>query len=759
MNEITYNNKNLSDFGVYYDSHSSFGSPERDVELVEIAGKNGALIIDNDRYRNIDLTFPCYVHTNFLAQYRSVMAYLQSCKGYNRLEITQEPNHFRMASFNMGSQPTPNQFHRSGQFPLVFNCKPQRFLKSGETSTSVQSQSTTYTTNPININNTGSAVSSMVVDITPIQELHGFSNPWVGGSGKNKLKNSATSQTVQGINYTVHDDGSVTGSNLATGNANLWLAQPADLQTGVSYLASCKNASTQGLYMTLQIRGTTTRYVDISSNSDVSFTLASNEAAYVYLHTSNTSTAINTTVYPMIRLSTVADSSWEPYENICPITGTSDVTCIVAGKNLIPNAVTMEEWYVGSLASISNGIATLPGSSTSWESNVFTKKFPASYYDGVTTYTLSYEYKSTAACSLQIVIGSSDQSIDSQSWNRTRYTTWKTETVPSSSGAWTRRTVSSRTIAINQLTSGSGVVNSGYIQFYARTDGVTFQLRNVQMEVGNARTDFVPSVLNKTTTSLGTTVYGGTLNLTTGVLIVDKGMFVVSGGMSENSNWSNTSTIAVSGNVLSPVADSSNINTAISSTLVNAKTLGISTAVGGNSVTSPCFGLNSTQSNAGYLYLRLPKATCGSTASAVNTWLSSNPITVVYPLYSPQTYQLTPQQISLLAGINTLTVNGGMTTIVNSPSTLVNPTLFESKPLIRVYDAGTIAINNHYITVAENPFSYIDIDCELMDAYYGSSNANQYVTFSDNDTITLKSGNNYISTSRQIDITPRWYEI
>ena len=142
MNELSYGNKNLSDFGAFYDSHSSFGSPERDVELVEVAGKNGALIIDNDRYRNIELTFNCYIHKHFLGSYRSLLAYLQSLRGYNRLEISQEPNHFRMASFNMGSQPSPNQFHRSGQFPLVFNCKPQRYLKSGEETVEITANTT-----------------------------------------------------------------------------------------------------------------------------------------------------------------------------------------------------------------------------------------------------------------------------------------------------------------------------------------------------------------------------------------------------------------------------------------------------------------------------------------------------------------------------------------------------------------------------------------------------------------------------------------
>lgn len=63
------------------------------------------------------------------------------------------------------------------------------------------------------------------------------------------------------------------------------------------------------------------------------------------------------------------------------------------------------------------------------------------------------------------------------------------------------------------------------------------------------------------------------------------------------------------------------------------------------------------------------------------------------------------------------------------------------------------------VTVSAHSFPYIDIDCELMDAYYGSSNANQYVTFSTNDYITLRSGNNYIAYGNQIEVTPRWYEI
>lgn len=100
-------------------------------------------------------------------------------------------------------------------------------------------------------------------------------------------------------------------------------------------------------------------------------------------------------------------------------------------------------------------------------------------------------------------------------------------------------------------------------------------------------------------------------------------------------------------------------------------------------------------------------------------------------------------------------------TSVEVTTTLENPTLFPSKPIIRVYGNGTLNINDIYITVANSPYEYVDIDCELMDCYYGSNNANQYVSFSTTDFVTLQSGTNsfVIDGFTSVEVTPRWYEV
>lgn len=94
-------------------------------------------------------------------------------------------------------------------------------------------------------------------------------------------------------------------------------------------------------------------------------------------------------------------------------------------------------------------------------------------------------------------------------------------------------------------------------------------------------------------------------------------------------------------------------------------------------------------------------------------------------------------------------------------SSLRNPTLFPSKPIIRVWGNGSLQINSVTVTVANSPYEYVDIDCELMDCYYGSNNANSYVSFSTTDYVTLQSGVNsfVISGFTKVEIKPRWYEV
>lgn len=93
--------------------------------------------------------------------------------------------------------------------------------------------------------------------------------------------------------------------------------------------------------------------------------------------------------------------------------------------------------------------------------------------------------------------------------------------------------------------------------------------------------------------------------------------------------------------------------------------------------------------------------------------------------------------------------------------TVTNPTLHEAKPLIRVYGTGELVVGTTTISISNNP-GYIDIDCEMMDAYYGVINCNSYITLSNGEFPVLHSGENGITLGSGITsviITPRWWTL
>lgn len=123
--------KSLDHF-VWISGEGTFKAPKRSVEYISVPGRNGDLIVDNGKWENITVTYPAFIPYGFeqhMSEFR-----MELCKklGYQRLEDTYHPDEFRLASFTDGLEPSMTQWNEGGVFNLSFNCKPQRFLKSGE---------------------------------------------------------------------------------------------------------------------------------------------------------------------------------------------------------------------------------------------------------------------------------------------------------------------------------------------------------------------------------------------------------------------------------------------------------------------------------------------------------------------------------------------------------------------------------------------------------------------------------------------------
>lgn len=136
------------DYNVYITDVNVFDSAARDVQSVEIPGRNGAYILDHGRYKNVAVEYDCAIGAqgstgaeDFADAVAAVRSWLGSHVGYYRLENDLNPDEYRMAAFT-GEIEVDTVGVQMGRFSVKFDCKPQRFLVDGDTAQTITSGGT-----------------------------------------------------------------------------------------------------------------------------------------------------------------------------------------------------------------------------------------------------------------------------------------------------------------------------------------------------------------------------------------------------------------------------------------------------------------------------------------------------------------------------------------------------------------------------------------------------------------------------------------
>lgn len=131
VNSITFDGVNSLDYGLYVSGSATFSSAEKDYKKVSVPGRNGDLLISNNRYKNVNVQYPAVVFRDLEENVMRIRNWLMSTNGYCRLEDTYHPDEFRLATFS-GPVDFATALFEVGSTTLTFDCKPQRWLKSGE---------------------------------------------------------------------------------------------------------------------------------------------------------------------------------------------------------------------------------------------------------------------------------------------------------------------------------------------------------------------------------------------------------------------------------------------------------------------------------------------------------------------------------------------------------------------------------------------------------------------------------------------------
>ena len=136
LNYLTYDGVDSSDFGVFLSGAGAFNAPARRGESVTIPGRNGSLFMDEGSFENIEVSYPAFIGSGYGHIFRTALASLRSeltSRGnYKRLTDTYNPDEFRLAIYRSGLEVEPKVYNTAGGFTIKFDCKPQRFLVSGE---------------------------------------------------------------------------------------------------------------------------------------------------------------------------------------------------------------------------------------------------------------------------------------------------------------------------------------------------------------------------------------------------------------------------------------------------------------------------------------------------------------------------------------------------------------------------------------------------------------------------------------------------
>lgn len=202
--------------------------------------------------------------------------------------------------------------------------------------------------NPIELNLKGSLpyeVTALTIDLLPIQDLHGYDSPWAGGAGKNKFNNTASTSTEGTTTFTINSDGTVSVSGSTT-NATFKILGSITLSAGTYVLSG---GYSNDVYLNIQ----SPIYYSYSKESSETFTVESETTFTMVARVrANVTVPSGAKFYPMIRLASVTDTSYEPYENICPITGRDSVTLTVNGDD---TEITFEDTVFGGNVNVLEG--------------------------------------------------------------------------------------------------------------------------------------------------------------------------------------------------------------------------------------------------------------------------------------------------------------------------------------------------------------------------------------------------------------------
>ena len=440
---------------------------------------------------------------------------------------------------------------------------------------------------------------SVKADITAQQDLHGQANPYPAGGGKNKFNYENTSISLSNLGRT----GAVF-SNTDTDTRNFFNMQIRALNNGTIVEKSTAQAITQNgrKSATITVSSAITSIAIVHNGSQRNLQLA-----YPFTEQGTFTVSFDVTGYDPRTVgglsftnvqiesgSTATD--FAPYSNICPITGFTGANVYVRGVNQWD-----EEWELGDI-----------NASTGQNVNSVTTIIRSKNYIPVLPLT-EYFFKIGTGSSSNI---------------RARFYDRDKNYIGSASAN------SSHAVTYNSVFITPA--DCYYMRFTPQTTYGTIYNNDISINYPSTDHDYHAYNGEDYATSFGSTVYGGTLNVKTGVLTVTRAFY--KGG------WTQCA--------------SSNGYKAYRRTLLPAKGSGKITGGGICNMLDNWGSFSSSSMNRNIIQLNVSNAAGNGYLALVET-ANAEDLEVCYLLAIPTEVQLTPTEVKTLLGQNNIWADTG----------------------------------------------------------------------------------------------------
>ncbi len=154
MSNIVFGSVNSSTYSVAIFDEDTDSAPARVYDRYEVAGRNGDLFVDQQRFENLQHIYWGIIYSNYETNLKNFRAAMRSQVGYKKLTDSFHADEYYDACFIEVLEVETGRNRDIGRFQIIFDRKPQRWLTSGDTETTLSttgtiSNPTSFTSYPL----------------------------------------------------------------------------------------------------------------------------------------------------------------------------------------------------------------------------------------------------------------------------------------------------------------------------------------------------------------------------------------------------------------------------------------------------------------------------------------------------------------------------------------------------------------------------------------------------------------------------------